>query len=447
MFLLKQTENIENYIYLEIIFKQGVSSMSIKYKFKQWGIMFMIPFTLTLISLNGGIFLFLFFRDQAKQDTVIEVNARNLTEGVVAARSVFANNQDLINNDSRGNYEFKHLNPASAASQYIDKINDLNHNNIQIRQTSDLFRDKQDAPDEWEKKAIEVFRNTPNLDHYSEKLQGDEPVYRYAVPLFMEKSCLQCHGEPKGEIDISEYPKEGYKLGDLRGIISVEMPLSDYRTGNIERIILFIFLTLGSSLFTWLVGQRMVNVLQKVANTDRLTQVNNRNLFYNQLGFELEWAMKRRVPLALIMLDIDHFKKINDQYGHLAGDQILRQFAKTIKNLLRHGDTIVRIGGEEFMIILPNTDEEGAYVLAERSRVYVENYPFSFESMKIPVTVSAGVTALNTDNFDREKIKDILPRQADKALYCAKNNGRNRVERYKETLSDVSELHDPFEDD
>lgn len=394
----------------------------------------MIPFTFTLIILIGGTFLFFFIRDQSRQDTAIEANARNLTNGVLAVRYVFANNQDLINKDSQGNYEFKHLNPAAAASQYIDKVNEINQlNDIQIKQTSDLFRNKKDAPDEWEKKVLEVFKNNPNLNLYSEKQQGVKSTYRYAVPLFIEDSCLQCHGEPQGEIDISGYPKEGYKPGDLRGIISVKMPLTEYQVSRNEQTFFFIILTLVIIIFTWFVGQRMVKVLQKVANTDRLTQINNRNVFYTQLDSELEWAMKRRTPLALIMLDIDHFKKVNDEYGHMAGDEVLRELAKTIQSLLRQGDTLARFGGEEFIIIVPNTDKEGTYVLAERIRARVENHSFGFESKQIPITVSAGVAVLNnevSEGSDMEKIKDLLTEQADKALYSAKNKGRNRVERY-----------------
>lgn len=403
--------------------------MRIKYRLQQWGITFMIPFTLTLIILIGGTFLGLFFLDQSRQDRILEADAKNLTNGVLATRSVFAKNQDLINRDSNGNYEFKHLNPAAAASQYIEEVNRTG--NIKIKQTSDLFRNIKNAPDEWEKKTIQIFKDNPNLTYYSEKVHDTEPLYRYAIPLVIGESCLQCHGGTKGEFDISGYPREGYQVGELRGVISVIIPLTEYQSSRYERTIFFIILTLAIIILTWLVGQRMVKALQKVANTDRLTQVNNRNVFYTQLELELNWANKRRAPLALIMLDIDYFKKINDQYGHLGGDEILRQLAKEIQGLLRQGDTLARFGGEEFIIIVPNTDQEGAYALAERIRMHVANYPFRIESTQIQVTISAGITVLNDELFNIEKIKELLTKQADEALYKAKHNGRNRVEKYK----------------
>jgi diguanylate cyclase len=102
------------------------------------------------------------------------------------------------------------------------------------------------------------------------------------------------------------------------------------------------------------------------------------------------------------------------------------------QTLLRGGDTLARFGGEEFIIIAPNTDEEGAYSLAERIRSGVGSYSFKYEDQTIPVTVSAGVVILNKMSYDLDQIKDKLTKEADEALYSAKNNGRNRVEIYKE---------------
>ncbi|QSX35563.1 diguanylate cyclase [Shewanella avicenniae] len=161
------------------------------------------------------------------------------------------------------------------------------------------------------------------------------------------------------------------------------------------------------------------------AQVDSLTGVRNRASFEKRLQAEGRISRRQQTPLALMMLDIDHFKVINDTYGHLAGDDILKQVAFNLReNLKRPSDLVCRFGGEEFAIILPNTDAEGALVLAEMLRETIAQLEITWDNARVPLTVSIGVSAAIVASDDH--IKRLLS-EADKALYQAKGAGRNRV--------------------
>lgn len=171
--------------------------------------------------------------------------------------------------------------------------------------------------------------------------------------------------------------------------------------------------------------KRMATRLRKLANTDPLTELSNRRHFTTLLEREIKRSRRNGNPLSLLLLDLDHFKTVNDRFGHNCGDMALKAFADTSRDILRDIDVIGRLGGEEFSIFLPDTDREGAYILAERMRQGVENIDLvSDKNEPIKLTVSIGVAML--DNLMGDRIEDILQR-ADKALYRAKNEGRNRV--------------------
>ncbi len=159
--------------------------------------------------------------------------------------------------------------------------------------------------------------------------------------------------------------------------------------------------------------------LEKLATIDDLTQIYNRRKLYELTGFEIERSLRYKHPLSVIMIDIDHFKKINDNYGHDIGDQALQILTSTISNLIRAADIFGRIGGEEFVLILPDTDMKSAKEFAERIRLCIENEKFPAVNH---ITISLGVTQC----IEKDKVHPLFKR-ADTALYTAKNNGRNRV--------------------
>ncbi|WP_196137253.1 sensor domain-containing diguanylate cyclase [Aliikangiella sp. G2MR2-5] len=171
---------------------------------------------------------------------------------------------------------------------------------------------------------------------------------------------------------------------------------------------------------------------------DMLTRTKNRRYFFQILGKEISRASRSAQSVSCLFLDIDHFKKINDRYGHAAGDRALKSVARTIQAQLRQSDTLARFGGEEFTVLLPNTDIQGAREIAERIRGKVEQQPVEYEKAKyLNLTLSIGVSCWTPDKTQSAKndilesstseIKDLLVNQADKALYHAKENGRNQI--------------------
>jgi diguanylate cyclase (GGDEF)-like protein len=172
---------------------------------------------------------------------------------------------------------------------------------------------------------------------------------------------------------------------------------------------------------------RLFKEIQALATTDGLTGLYNRRHFY-QLG-DREYIRSHRYnrPLSLLMLDIDHFKNINDTYGHLVGDEVLKNVAQTCLVRVRGGDVVGRYGGEEFTILLSETNEASAVILAERLRETVSETSFETEKGIVKVTISIGVASIDIDCTNLED----LFRHSDQALYAAKNAGRNCVRIWK----------------
>jgi diguanylate cyclase (GGDEF)-like protein len=168
--------------------------------------------------------------------------------------------------------------------------------------------------------------------------------------------------------------------------------------------------------------------LQALATTDPLTGCMNRRSFFAQ--FETHWSSAKRYnhPLSCVMVDVDHFKKINDRHGHSVGDQVLRHVADLLKQLARDTDVVCRYGGEEFCILLPQIGIEGAALAAERFRKGIEEKPCGL----ISVTASVGCSAIELDARDPQALLD----QADKSLYAAKRGGRNRIVRWDQIPAD-----------
>ena len=165
--------------------------------------------------------------------------------------------------------------------------------------------------------------------------------------------------------------------------------------------------------------------LRSRAETDPLTGVANRRRFYQALEVECIRFTRGHAPLSVLMIDLDHFKEVNDQYGHAAGDAVLQQVAQIFLTILRKTDLLARYGGEEFSILLPETRLEGAKIIAERIRRALCKSPLDVDGVRISLTVSIGVASHAEDH---EATPEILLKKADLALYRAKAAGRNRVE-------------------
>lgn len=198
--------------------------------------------------------------------------------------------------------------------------------------------------------------------------------------------------------------------------------LSLYRNDNFTRDEVEILENTVAALIYPLRNAILYKQALEKAYRDPLTGVNNRAALDKVLCQEISLAKRHTTPLSIIMLDIDRFKNVNDNYGHIAGDAVLKRVAESMVECARDSDLIYRYGGEEFLMLLRNTDEAGAMLVAERVRKAIENTLFKCEGHDIRVTASQGLATLNeTDDLEG------LLGHCDRALYLAKSQGRNQV--------------------
>jgi two-component system cell cycle response regulator len=184
---------------------------------------------------------------------------------------------------------------------------------------------------------------------------------------------------------------------------------------------------IGRTIFKFLTGGNIENAyheeIYRLTTIDGLTQISNKRYFMETLEREIARGHRYQRSLSLVMFDLDHFKNINDTYGHLAGDYVLKQLASAVKLKIRREDLFARYGGEEFAIVLPEIALPTAMTFAEKIRQLVERHEFRFEKTAINVTISIGVGS--TD--ERETKSETLIKRADEFLYAAKAAGRNQV--------------------
>jgi two-component system cell cycle response regulator len=203
--------------------------------------------------------------------------------------------------------------------------------------------------------------------------------------------------------------------------VNDEQIMREAHLGNGDRI------KIGPTIFKFLSGQDVEaqyhEEIYRMTIIDGLTQVHVKRYLLEALDKELMRARRHIRDLSFLMLDIDHFKKINDVHGHLAGDYVLKEVARIIQQRIRRDEVLARYGGEEFAIILPETTIEGAHALAEGLREKIEESRFVFQSETIRVTISIGGALLQ----DSDRTSLDLIKRADEKLYEAKRSGRNRV--------------------
>jgi diguanylate cyclase (GGDEF)-like protein len=210
-------------------------------------------------------------------------------------------------------------------------------------------------------------------------------------------------------------------LGSTNGTYVNDEPIDEYvmRDGDLIKI--------GRTIFKFLTGGNIENAyheeIYRLTTIDGLTQIFNKRYFLETLEREIARSHRYRRELSLVMFDIDHFKKINDSFGHLAGDYALKHLAQTVKTRIRREDCFARYGGEEFSIVLPEIDGLNSKPFAEKIRQLVEATDFKFENTSMPLTISMGVATLDMDSTDPQA----LIKRADERLYEAKSSGRNCV--------------------
>ncbi len=184
---------------------------------------------------------------------------------------------------------------------------------------------------------------------------------------------------------------------------------------------------IGSTIFKFLSGTDVESQyheeIYRMTIVDGLTQAHNKRYLFDALEREVVRARRHGRDLGLLMFDIDHFKQVNDEYGHLAGDAVLKDLVRVVKERIRRDEVLARYGGEEFAIILPETKLEGALALAESIRARIAEARFSFQGQVIPISVSIGIAIFD----ERDRNAADLIQRADERLYQAKRGGRNRV--------------------
>lgn len=188
----------------------------------------------------------------------------------------------------------------------------------------------------------------------------------------------------------------------------------------LEFLIALLFMAFGTLM---LANEFTTNELRQLAEIDSLTSIFNRRAFFTLLNKALHQSQRTGMGLAVLVVDLDHFKSINDTYGHQGGDEVLRHFVQTATQCLRQQDVMGRLGGEEFAIFLPGVDAKGAQVVAERLRAAVASRPAALQQGSHALTISLGLTLCVPGDTP-----DTALHRADQAMYQAKERGRNRVE-------------------
>lgn len=218
--------------------------------------------------------------------------------------------------------------------------------------------------------------------------------YFATIPLKIEKEIV-------GVLNINDGEKVSFNVSNLDFVLK----LSEFISMTVSNAVLY-------------------ERTKKLSVTDGLTGISNRPNMEQVLRSEFERSMRYGAPLSVVLLDVDHFKGVNDTYGHQKGDEILVAFASLLKKFCRANDTAARYGGEEFLMILPQSNAQGAFKIAERVREEMMKLNFTGNESNFSVTTSGGVVELDRDFI---KSTDQLVTMADQALYEAKNSGRNKT--------------------
>jgi len=278
-------------------------------------------------------------------------------------------------------------------------------------------------PDPAEAEALLAFETGTPERSWTEKVRGRTYI-RYMAPLKVQQSCLECHA------------KQGYRVGDIRGGISVSFDIQEIQgklRTNLYIVTILALLTTGLLLgFVVIFFRQLVrkltdarNQLERLATTDDMTGLFNRRQILRRFEEECERTRRSGGALCCLMLDVDHFKHVNDDFGHQAGDEVLRMIATQARKALRVYDAVGRYGGEEFIAILPGAELTTAQAIAERLRAAIETTVIlqTATGEPRPITASLGLAQWRTG----DTVEGLIHR-ADEALYRAKAGGRNRVE-------------------
>lgn len=253
---------------------------------------------------------------------------------------------------------------------------------------------------------------------------SDQPFLGSYQTTICEKFFSESNQQKPASVVIAPLIRRDRYLGSLNlGSYHNERFMQGMATDFVEHIASVISICLENNL--------NVETMRRTSLVDPLTGVNNRRFLEQRIEEELDRSQRNREPLSCLFLDIDFFKRINDGFGHQAGDHVLAVVAGIIKKLLRNNDVLARYGGEEFVALLSQSDESTASEIAERIRLSIANLQVEYGDQAIPVTISIGVATYQPNRAQKKLVAEIalqLVQTADAALYEAKRKGRNRIE-------------------
>lgn len=385
------------------------------------------------------------WRTEAQLREQLLLQARAFTEEIVATRQFVSNHGGIYVEESeeatlnpyllgipglrvrvtdRDGTTYVLQNPSLVVRNVNEQLAGRSRASVRFHMASDKPLAPYNMADEFELEALEAFAQGAG-EYAGTSRAGGRSLYRYVYPLEVTAECVKCHGH------------QGWRPGEVRGGISVSIDAE-----SVDRAVsqgrTFTALTLAGSLASLLFVLYLVSTgllgsllaaetrLRELATQDPLTGLANRRAAMQRLATEVERAHREDSGLTVIMLDLDHFKRVNDAAGHSAGDAVLAAAAAGMASRARVYDTVARIGGEEFLVIMPGADEAEGLAAAERIREAVARRTAGVEAAACCVTVSAGVAARAPGKA--ESPGDLL-RRADRALYRAKDAGRDRAER------------------
>ncbi len=393
---------------------------------------FILSTSLVIALVLSGIFLDMAIRTRQLMNEENIIQARVVFNTIVLTRKWNANyggvyvekkkgvvsNPYLINPDIKtvDGRVFTLRNPAFMTreiSEYAEK-----EGLFKFHITSLKLMNPHNEPDEFERKALLQLETGATKEVSRTERINNRTYFRYMAPLFIEKDCLQCHKH------------QNYALGQVRGGISISFDIDDLQSkirSNTIAIVVFGIITtlLLLGVINFFMSRLIKSLdearetIEKIAVTDALTELFNRRQILLRFEEEFEKYKRLKTDVSCIMMDIDNFKDINDSYGHQIGDHVLSVISARMRGTVRAYDILGRYGGEEFLIILPDTGLEEARGLAERIRTSVKKELIG----KTPVTLSLGVVCVQESD---RSVDDII-RRADENLYKAKKGGKDRV--------------------
>jgi len=414
------------------------------------------------------LFIFIGFRtyeqyhDLKNTEQFIVLNeSKSLSEFVSAFRQTY---QDaFITNHIPIDDKTINLLPVKTITEISKRFSEVMNEDIIIRTVSDRPRNSKNMANNFELAEMKYFKNNHTLlDNFTEK----EDAYYYTKPMYIKESCLKCHGKREDTLPSvrKRYTKAyDYKLGDIRGLLNIKIKkralfnslYKDFLENLVGTIFLYILFLFIIYIFIQKMRQKeeeythqletdieektyeiekQKKVLQTQAYYDGLTGLPNRLLFNDRLEHALTHAKRHNKQLALFFIDLDHFKYINDTLGHQVGDKLLIKIAEILKVQLREVDTLSRLGGDEFTIIMEGfQNPEDTSILAEKLHNSFKE-AIIIDSHSLYTSCSIGISLYPQDSQDA----DTLLNYADAAMYKAKEEGRNNTQYYSSGITEIA---------